>query len=282
MTTFVKNIKLIISKGKVEDALEQLQIHLAKGNPKIFNQIAVLSSRYYEHLREERLGLKSDKSELNRISLALLEICDEITEREELQTLSVDKATTKKNAARIRKGLAMKKKFEKDFIDFNLLSKYSLQDRTSKPYLKFKYSEVLIRYVGDITYPNIEETQGKISPHFKSYLYNVYHNGFELWLSAGIGGKVIMDKNGYWEALYDYYDERQNDNKFKVIEVSIFGRIPYCNIEAYNLEGDEYTDYPIIFCDFNYDDMPYEEIVYRAKGQYIPYVDLDKSKMTKF
>lgn len=277
-----QRIKLLVSKGKTEDAFEELQGILVNGNPKIYNQVVVLSARYYEHLRELRLGLSIDKSELNRISLALLEVCDEIIEKEEVKSLNVGTATTKKNAARIRKGLAMKKKFEKDFIDSTAFSKYGSKRVFEEPYIKFKFNEVLIRSVDDTTYPDIIDTEAKISPHFKSYPFNTYHNGFELWLTAGIGGKVIMDKNGFWENLYDYYDERQDDKMYKVLKTDIFGRIPYCNIEAYDLDGDQYTEYPMIFCNFDYDGMPYEEIVYRTKGEYIPFVDLDKSKMTKF
>lgn len=274
-------VKTLISKGKTDQAIEELLTFLKKGDTKLYNQVAGLSGQYYTLLRDIKQNLSNDTISLNRIANALLDICDELNDKEELNSSNPKSATTRSNEAKIKYKLKMEKRICKDFIDPNASKELGWKRLSQEPYLRFKFQEVMIISVDNTTYPDFEEKEG-ISSHFVTYPYCLYHNGIEFCITAGIGGKVIMDKDGFWEDLYDSYDTRQKDKQYIVLDIHRFARIPYWNIVDYKLDGDEYTDMPMIYCKFNYDGAPYEEIVYRTKGEFVPWVDLDKSKMTKF
>lgn len=172
------------------------------------------------------------------------------------------------NASKIKYSLKMQKKMYKDFINHRLL-----EDRdnwakiTYDPSIKFINEAVIIRSVDDNTYPNFEiVSRNDISSWFKTYLYDFYHNGIEVWLNAGIGGKIIVDNQGQWEFLEDYYDNRQNDLTYRVFQVKEIGRIPFYNIVDYMIEPDQFTDEPHIFCHFDFNGTPYERIYYKLAG----------------
>lgn len=191
---------------------------------------------------------------------------------------------TQNNVVKIKQSLRMKKKVSKELLDHKALKERHFTLFLYEPYYKFIAREVYIRSVDDTSYPEIDDLSEGISSWFKTYFYDLYHNGIEFWLDAGIGTIVIMDENGYWEPI-SYYDERKNDPQFKVVRAMAIGRIPYNNIVDFNVDGDEYFSDPHLFCKFDIDGMPYEEIYYKSLGnpkKEIPNWDLDKSKRIDF
>tara|TARA_R110002020_G_scaffold222564_1_gene431417 strand:- start:3151 stop:4212 length:1062 start_codon:yes stop_codon:yes gene_type:complete len=193
----------------------------------------------------------------------------------------------KDNVARIKHSLRMEKRVLKELIDH----KYIKETNDFKLFLynpsaRFISSKVYVRSVDDTTYPNCEETpSGQISPWFRTFFYNTYHNGLEFCLDAGMGTIVIMDTNGNWEPITDYYDKRKKDPKYRVIRAKEIGRIPYYNIVDFKTDGDEYTSEPHLFCKFYNDGMPYEEIYYKSNGdpkREIADWEFDREKRTTF
>jgi hypothetical protein len=64
-----------------------------------------------------------------------------------------------------------------------------------------------------------------------------------------------------------------------------FADYTYHNIVDFNVDGDEYFSDPHLFCKFDIDGMPYEEIYYKSlcnPKKEIPNWDLDKSKRIDF
>lgn len=190
------------------------------------------------------------------------------------------------NAAKIKHSIGMEKKVHNKLIRRDWLMqgdnwKKALYD----PTLKFISSKVIIRSIDDTTYPKMNEpTKGEISPWFKTFFYNTYHNGIELWFDPMMGTSIIVDANGYWD-LAEYDDKRIHNKKFQVVRVKTIGRIPYYNIVDFKPDGDQYTSEPHLFCKFNINGMPYEEIYYRSEGdpsKELPDWDLDRTKRTIF
>jgi hypothetical protein len=150
----------------------------------------------------------------------------------------------------------------------------------------FISSKVIIRSVDDVMYPRFyPESHNSISGWFKVMIYNIYHNGIELWLDPGQGKKAIMDKNGYWELLEDRLDKRLLSSEYIQLDTKMIGQIPYANIIAIDTDGDEYTSEPHIYCKFANEGQPYENIYYKSFGNQereIPDMPLDIEKMTVF
>jgi hypothetical protein len=193
----------------------------------------------------------------------------------------------KANAQEIVRGLKMKDKLLKAILNHKAIKDPANMAKLSKdPGLKFITDEVYIRSVDDRSYPNrAEKQQAKISPWFRSFFYDLYYNGIELWLSAGIGADIIMDKDGYWEPVHNSTDKRLKDPLYRVVPVKCIARIPYSGIAAFILDGDEMTSCPHLFCLFDRDGMPYEEIYYKFEGNknngFIEW-DVDRNKKATF
>ena len=191
---------------------------------------------------------------------------------------------TQNNVTKVKQSLRMKKKVSKELIDHEALKEKHFTLFLYEPYHKFIAREVYIHSVDDTFYPDVDDSRNGIISWFRTYFYDLYHNGIEFWLDAGTGTIVIMDENGYWEPV-SYYDERKDDSKFKVVKAIAIGRIPYYNIVDFSTDGDEYSSDPHLFCKFDINNMPYEEIYYKSAGnpsKKIPNWDLDKSKRTVF
>lgn len=195
--------------------------------------------------------------------------------------------TTHDNATRIKYSLRMKKRVEKELIDHEYLNKNRTPNLLLfKPYAKFISHKVYIRSIDDTSYPECHKTpRGQISPWFRTFFYDTYHNGIEFWLNAGTGTPIVMDEHGFWEPLRHDDDKKGNNPKFKTFYAKQIGRVPYHHIVEILRDGDEYFSEPHLYCKFDIEGMPYEEIYYKAEGdpeRRIPDWDLNKTLRTEF
>lgn len=122
---------------------------------------------------------------------------------------------------------------------------------------KFAYSEAMIHSTDDYAYPKADKNVVGISGWFKAELYNFYYNGIEVILSIE---KYIMDSEGHWDIIN--YDDRTRLEKYQSNTAYAVERIPFENIIEYDLSGDEFYNFPHIYCDFRNNGTPYEDIVY--------------------
>jgi hypothetical protein len=104
------------------------------------------------------------------------------------------------------------------------------------------------------SYPDIDENAKGISPWFRAGLVGTYHKGIQVGLS--------------WHALTKHgKDDRWRRANYEAgetgdINVLLIGLIPYENIENVDWDGDEYYNYPHIYCFFSYRKEPYEHLGY--------------------
>lgn len=158
----------------------------------------------------------------------------------------------------IRRNIALKKKMKKDFIKpTGCRTREEIENRLYKPWTKFNHSEVLIRSIYDKAYPK-ENTllNNDFTGYYKAEVYDFYHNG--LMVRAYPYVKNIKYKD----------EDFDNPGKYTIIEVraEILGCIPFENIIEYDIDGDEYYNYPHLFCDFVNISDPYEKFVYLKDG----------------
>ena len=88
---------------------------------------------------------------------------------------------------------------------------------------------------------------------FSAEINSLYHNGMEFVI--GITEIAILP-NEQWDFI-------NNDNSnLKNVKVLKIGQINFSDIVDYDIEGDEYYHQPHIFCKFNYEGTPFENIYY--------------------
>lgn len=102
------------------------------------------------------------------------------------------------------------------------------------------------------SYPEVDDGGKGISPWFRAALLDTYHKG----VLFGLGfGTLMVAPEGY------RFTNHKAGEKGG-IRVCMIGKIPYEFIEGVNFEGDEYYNFPHIFCHFQNKGEPYEEIVF--------------------
>nr|WP_314443914.1 hypothetical protein [uncultured Sphingomonas sp.] len=112
--------------------------------------------------------------------------------------------------------------------------------------------DVIVRDVRRLDqYPDSPDHKG-ISPWFRVALVGQYHRGIELGLSIH---SLIFEKDGGWRLAADY--EREG-----VVRAHLLGFVRYEDIELVDWFGDEYYNYPHIYCHFTKRGTPYEKLAF--------------------
>lgn len=100
-------------------------------------------------------------------------------------------------------------------------------------------------------YPATNSRKG-ISPWFRVGLLATYHRGVQIGLTYR---SLINDETlGGWR--YTKMEEVGEQN------VSLIGSIPFEAIEEVEWNGDEYYNYPHIYCYFEHGKQPYEKVAF--------------------
>lgn len=166
----------------------------------------------------------------------------------------------------IRRNIALKKKMKKDFLkQTGCRTREEVEDRLHKPWTKFNHSEVLIRSIYDKAYPK-ENTllNNDFTGYYKAEVYDFYHNG------------LMVRAYPYVKDIKYRDEDFDNPGEYTIIEdrAEILGCIPFENIIEYDIDGDEYYNYPHLFCDFVNVSDPYEKLVYLCNDGYMIDEDL--------
>ena len=124
-------------------------------------------------------------------------------------------------------------------------------------------SDVIIRDVRRVDqYPDTKENEKGISAWFRVGLVGTYHRGI---LVAFQWNELVEVGEGEFRFLeYDKDNQETKDGALKVLQI---GMIPFENIEEVDFEGDEYYNYPHIYCHFANKGEPYERIAYFTQNQ---------------
>lgn len=116
--------------------------------------------------------------------------------------------------------------------------------------------ELLIRDIEDKQYPHSNEAnQFGVFPSFKVWNMEFFHEGIIVGISL-IYIQVFPDNS--WD--YVNYNEEISGEKVKVYKL---GRILFSDIIDYDIDGDDCTPYPIMFCEFSHRGSPFVSVFCR-------------------
>ena len=131
--------------------------------------------------------------------------------------------------------------------------KKQFQDEIYKCRSQELRKDVIIRHVNRMdSYPEIVDTTKGVSSWFRVGLLDTYHRG----IMVGLGYGTLS--NGPEGLRYTDYQNGEHGD----IKVLLIGKIPYEYIEGVHFDGDEYYNFPHIFCHYAKNGEPYEELVY--------------------
>lgn len=161
----------------------------------------------------------------------------------------------------IRRNITLKHQMLTDFLKTSdEFTSEEKKDLLNNPWKKFMKSKVLIRSVYDTKYPHkvlSNETEYHMGC-FEAEVYDFYHNGLQVsTLPYKITAKVKLEENS---------SDGNTENVGEMC-LQVIGCIPYENIIAYDIDGDEYYAFPHIFCDCPTGADPFDEICYISENR---------------
>jgi len=154
--------------------------------------------------------------------------------------------------ASLRRNIRLKQQLRRDLLAETI----DPAEVARHPSHKFDCQNLVIRSIDDRFYPDHDPTVPGISSWFKVEPWDFYHNGLEVVMGIR---EAMFDQEGRWSLLGEW---RPASNAYAYHNVFVIGRIPFDSIVDYDLLGDWYYNCPHLYCDFKYEGMPYEEIVY--------------------
>ncbi|MGI4751413.1 MAG: hypothetical protein ACRYFB_12340 [Janthinobacterium lividum] len=173
--------------------------------------------------------------------------------------------TENSHEKQLQRNLQLKSRIKIDFGDW---INYSFENRKRR-------SRMILRDFQGNQYPKSNEPDeyGEYS-WFKAEIKGSYHNGLEFFQDTDIYFIERFENN-----LWDY--RNLNSINENVVAVGKVGRINFSDIIVYDIKGDEYHNYPHIYCKFKYKGLPFENFYYyNVKRSYETY-ELEDKRSTK-
>ena len=96
----IDKVKNLISEGRTQDAIDQLQHFLAGKDADLMNQTILLESQFKEMTQKKILGDGDAEIEINRINYTLLSLCDDAKKRYVVPVLDNDDDFEEKKGAK--------------------------------------------------------------------------------------------------------------------------------------------------------------------------------------
>jgi hypothetical protein len=158
----------------------------------------------------------------------------------------------------LKKNMNLKRKIKEDFGEW---LNYSFKNRK-------KRSRMLIRAFDGKQYPNSNEPNelGEYS-WFAEEIKSLYHNGVEFITSIEM---IEVYEDNSW----GFINEGGDKKIIKTVKVAKVGQINFSDIVDYDIEGDEYYNYPHIFCKFRHNGLPFENFYYYNMEKTYEYFEL--------
>jgi hypothetical protein len=133
-----------------------------------------------------------------------------------------------------------------------------LQDEIYNCRAKNLRQDVIVRDVDRAdSYPDTSEADKGISPWFRVGLIDTYDKGVLMGLRYG----GLKECNGGYRFV-DFVNEEQSDRTALLV-----ANVPYDSIAEVNLDGDEYYNFPHIYCHFDFGGQPYERMWFAERKQ---------------
>lgn len=180
-----------------------------------------------------------------------------------------------KNKERVLRSNKMKQEVQKKLlrkIDWN----YKTRMRIAKdPSLQFRYDKALIRSVNDV-----DDPYGDDASYCQICFFQLTEVGIEFFDCFWIFFRIAINtKTKCWRRLNE--DEKLQENEFEV-RADHTVLIPYYSIVDIMEDGDERSEYPVIICDFEFNNTPFLRSYYKnreTKSDFIEGKPVDTSSL---
>ena len=155
-----------------------------------------------------------------------------------------------KNREKVLQGHKMKREVQKKLLCTINWNHQTLMQIAKEPSLQFKYEKALIRSIDDV-----DDPYGDDASYWQICFYQLTEVGIEFFDCYWIDFRIAINTNTRcWRKLED--DDKLQENEFDVrADHTVI--IPYYSIVDIMEDGDERSEYPVIICDYEFDNTPF-------------------------
>lgn len=134
------------------------------------------------------------------------------------------------------------------------------------PSLLFRYEKVVIRSIDDV-----DDPYGENSSYYRICPYQLTEVGIELldcfWESFRIAVNV---DTSCWRRIKD--EDELVENEFDIRAEHVVLLPYYCIVDILE-DGDDYSDYPVLICDFEFNNTPFLRHYYKHKASKADFIE---------
>ena len=134
------------------------------------------------------------------------------------------------------------------------------------PYKQFRYAKVVLRSVDDI-----DDPYGENASYFKICPYDLNDVGIELLDCPGVDFRIAVNLDTRcWRRIKE--NEKLKENEFDIRTEHVV-LVPYhCIVDIFE-DGDNYSDVPVLICDFVFDKTPFLRHYYKHRPSKTDFIE---------
>lgn len=172
----------------------------------------------------------------------------------------------KTNRERVLQGNKMKLEVQKKLLRTIEWNHNTRMQIAKDPSLQFRYEKALIRSINDV-----DDPYGDDASYWQICFFQLTEVGIEFFDCPWTDFRIAINiDTRCWRKLKK--EEKLKKNEFDV-RADHTVLIPYYRIVDIMEDGDERSDYPIIICDFEFDDSPFLRSYYKNRKTRADFMD---------
>lgn len=171
-----------------------------------------------------------------------------------------------RNKEKVLQSRKMRNKVEKKLLRKIEWNHNTRMEIIKYPFKKFRYAKLVLRSVDDIDDPHRESAS-----FYKICPYDLNDVGIELLDCPGVDFRIAVNfDTRCWRRIKE--DEELKENEFDIRTEHVV-LVPYRCIVDILEDGDDYSDYPVLRCNFEFNQTPFLRHYYKHKPSKADFIE---------
>ena len=143
------------------------------------------------------------------------------------------------------------------------------------PFKQFRYAKVVLRSVEDV-----DDPYGENASFYKICAYDMNDVGIELLDCPGVDFRIAVNiETRSWRRIKEDEELRENEFDIRTEHVVL---VPYYCIVDIREEGGDVDDYPIMLCEFKFNQSPFLRHYYKHSASKVDFIEGKPLSSTDF
>lgn len=171
-----------------------------------------------------------------------------------------------RNKEKVLQSCKMKAEVQKKLLCEIKWTPKTMMEIVKEPFKQFLYAKIVLRSVDDLDDPH-----GKKASYYKICPYDLNDVGIELLDCPWVNFRIAINTNTRcWRRIEE--DEELKENEFDIRTEHVV-LVPYYCIVSIKENGDDYSDYPILICDFEFNNTPFLRCYYKHQASKVDFIE---------